>query len=183
MTSVSDSWRRIEAWLAHNSPQVLAALRPPAAQEQIAHLESATGLKLSQDVRQSFLIHDGSSDFGLISGNELLSLQHAAGEWEFWVDFVESGQADGWATEPDAGVREGWFRRGWLPLTYDGAGDHACLDLDPGEGGQPGQIIEFWHDADDRKIVAPSFGAWLCQFADELERGAYNVNSNGWLEP
>lgn len=181
MTSISvlHSWNRIHAWLALNAPQVLASLSSGATEAQIAALEARIGARLPDDARLSFAIHDGSGGKGLIDGNELLSLEHAAGEWEFWVDFVQSGQAGDFQAEPGAGVRGGWFREGWIPLSYDGAGDHACLDLDPDEGGWRGQIIEFWHDANDRKVVAPSFEAWLSQFADDLERGLYKLGATG----
>lgn len=183
MPSIADTWSRIEAWLAAHSPQVLASLRPSATEEQIAHLEALIGARLPDDARQSFARHDGSGNFGLVNGNELLSLERAAGEWSFWVDFVQGGEADDFLAEPGAGVRPGWFRAGWLPLTYDGAGDHACLDLDPAPHGVRGQIIEFWHDANDRDVVAPSFGVWLAKFAADLEAGAYKVDAKlGWLE-
>lgn len=183
MNSVAQSWNRIETWLAARAPQVLASLRPSASEEQIAFLEALIGARLPDDARQSFARHDGSGDFGLVNGNELLSLEGAHGEWSFWVDFVEGGEAEDFQAEPGAGVRPGWFRAGWIPLTYDGAGNHACLDLDPDVGGSVGQVIEFWHDANDREVVAPSFGAWLSKFADDLEAGAYKVDEKrGWLE-
>lgn len=183
MTSVLASWSRIHAWLAPNVPQVFAALRAGATEEQISALEARIGARLPNDARQSFAIHDGSGDFGLVNTNDLLSLEGAAGEWSLWKSVLDNGDFNGFQAEPGPGVRDGWFRTAWLPLTYDGAGNHACLDLDPAPGGKVGQVIEFWHDANDREVVATSFGAWLSKFADDLEAGAYKVDAkHGWLE-
>jgi cell wall assembly regulator SMI1 len=179
MTSALAAWSRIHAWLARSAPQVLAALPPGASEHQIAALEAKIGARLPQDARESFSIHDGAGDCWFIAGCELLSLQRASAERDFWLDLDERSNFEGWQTEPGAGVRGGWFRALWLPLTYDGAGDYHCLDLDPAQDGHFGQIIEFWHDADDRNAVAPSFAAWLSAFAYDLEAGAYFVNVDG----
>lgn len=118
MNSVQEAWARIEAWLGAHAPQVLARLPGPASEEQIAQFEALIGVRLPEDARQSFALHDGSSGFGLVDGNELLSLERSAGDWEFWVGFVHGGEADDFVAEPGAGVGESWFRVGWIPLTY-----------------------------------------------------------------
>ena len=46
-------------------------------------------------------------------------------------------------------------------MTYDGAGNHHCVDLDPEKSGVPGQVITMWHDDDERAVVAGSFYAFL----------------------
>ncbi|WP_353931825.1 SMI1/KNR4 family protein [Okeanomitos corallinicola TIOX110] len=66
----------------------------------------------------------------------------------------------------------------WIPLTYDGGGNHCCLDLDPAEGGNLGQIITMWHDDGVRAIIAPIFRAWLQQYADNLGSGDYGFEED-----
>ena len=60
---------------------------------------------------------------------------------------------------------ERWWRRGWIPFLSNGGGDHLCLDIEGQDGGQPGQIIAFWHDWEDRSVEWPTFDAWLEQLA------------------
>ncbi|MEA5478111.1 SMI1/KNR4 family protein [Pseudanabaena galeata UHCC 0370] len=86
----------------------------------------------------------------------------------------EDGQDQG--CEPDLGVFNVWWSSKWIPLTYDGCGNHDCLDLAPAEGGNIGQIISMWHDDPERKILAPSFRDWLQNYAEELEYSLLKSN-------
>ncbi|SKW39609.1 Uncharacterised protein [Mycobacteroides abscessus subsp. abscessus] len=42
------------------------------------------------------------------------------------------------------------------------------------EGGIPGQIIDFCHDAEFRDILYPSFSAWLEMLVASTERGMWS---------
>jgi cell wall assembly regulator SMI1 len=108
---VAESWRRIEAWLDEHLPGARATLRPGVSEADLAHFEGAIGHPLPDDVRQSWLIHDGQCPFpdeldsaiftggrlgapGLIFGQELnplvcrdslsLSGTSALAEWAGW---------------------------------------------------------------------------------------------------
>ncbi len=69
-----------------------------------------------------------------------------------------------------------WWNPKWIPITYDGAGNQDCLDLDPDINGNYGQIITLWHDCDDRELVAVNFRSWLEKIAEDLESGVYIYN-------
>jgi hypothetical protein len=58
---VAESWRRIEAWLAEHLPDVKASLRPGISKDDLAKFEDETGLRLPDDVRESWEIHDGQA--------------------------------------------------------------------------------------------------------------------------
>lgn len=182
---IKATWDRIHTWLAKNAPVVRASLRPPATRQQIQDAEKALGVRFPDEVRQCYLIHDGQDPDhrgyppAFLHGWEWLRLERIVDEYNVWKDLVEGGDFEDAASEPDIGVSEQWYDLGWIPLTYSGAGDHHCLDLAPGPGGQVGQIIEMWHDMAARPIVAASFDAWLKEFADELEAGAYHVTESG----
>jgi cell wall assembly regulator SMI1 len=47
------------------------------------------------------------------------------------------------------------------------------VDYDPAEGGTIGQIILWASDPPYVKVIAPSYRAWLEQFATDLEAGKY----------
>jgi cell wall assembly regulator SMI1 len=59
-----------------------------------------------------------------------------------------------------------------IPITANGGGDGFCLDLDPGEKGLQGQVIEFIHDSGSRKLEAPSFRSWFVQLVNGVEDGS-----------
>jgi cell wall assembly regulator SMI1 len=119
-------------------------------------------------------LHNGQSGGPwLIWGLELLSLERLRDEWGAWKGLLDQGAFRTFRSDTDGRTVDDWWHPCWLPLTYDGGGNHHCLDLHPGPKGQFGQIIAMWHDDSPRPVVAPSFRAWLVAFADALEAGEY----------
>ncbi|KGF73841.1 hypothetical protein DO97_10665 [Neosynechococcus sphagnicola sy1] len=178
---MQEIWARIESWLAANAPQLLDTLQPGASETQIKAVEAVLGIQFPKEVRASYRIHNGQSayDYGLLDGHELLSLERIQEEWKIWKDLLDGGDFNGEKSDADPGIRSDWWNAQWIPLTYDGAGNHDCLDLNPGEGGNRGQIIEMWHDAPERVIVASSFREWLEQYATGLESGEFIFSEEG----
>jgi cell wall assembly regulator SMI1 len=56
---VAESWRRIEAWLDEHLPAVKSSLRPGVSKRDLNKFEKAFERPLPEDVRESWLIHDG----------------------------------------------------------------------------------------------------------------------------
>jgi cell wall assembly regulator SMI1 len=169
-------WSRIEAWLCAHAPAIAVALNPPARAEDIEATERFFGVTFPDDVRSSYLRHDGQTydSPGLLEGWEWLSLGRIRDEWGTWKDLLDHGEFEGIRSDGDrVRVVDDWWNPRWIPVTYSGTGDHHCLDFAPGPGGTPGQIIMMWHDDGARPVVAPGFGAWLARFADELEAGEF----------
>jgi len=165
-------WRRIEAWLAANAAPVAAGLNPPAPAGELADTERLLGVRFPEDVRASYLRHDGQAPDSpwMVDGWEWLSLERIRNEWKVWKELLDGGDFAEIESDADGlAVRTDWWNPAWIPLTYSGSGDHHCLDLAPGPRGTPGQIIEMWHDEGSRPVVADSFRAWLMDFADALE--------------
>lgn len=180
---MQEIWLRIEAWLRTNAPEHLDILASGASDVQISELEALLSIQLPEDIKSSYRIHNGqtSYDYGLINGCEFLSLERIKDEWQIWKGLLDSGtfqDEDGQdqGCEPDLGVCNVWWSSKWIPLTYDGCGNHDCLDLAPAEGGNIGQIISMWHDAPERKILASSFRDWLQNYAEELEHSSLKSN-------
>lgn len=177
---MQEIWHRIEQWLAIHAPTVLADLQPGASEQAIAQAEKLLEITFPEDVKTSFRLHNGqtSNSPWMLDGWEFLSLDRICDEWSVWKDLHDSGDfADILSTSSDP-IRSDWWNPAWIPLTYDGAGNHHCLDLAPTAGGQIGQIISMWHDADERTLIAPSFRAWLNQFANDLEADIYILSPN-----
>lgn len=169
-------WQRIETWLAASAPEILAGLNPGATEQAIADAEAYLGVRFPDDVRAIYRRHDGQAFDSpwLLYGWEWLSLERMRDEWRVWKDLLDDGEfADAQSDGDGETVRTNWWHPGWIPLTYDGAGDHHCIDLAPGPRGRAGQIIEMWHDEPARRVVASNVGEWLSRFADALENGDY----------
>ncbi len=172
---MKEIWQRIEVWLSENAPEVLGTLQQGATNEQIAELEQGIGVQLPEDVRESFRIHNGQIDysFGFIHAVELLSLTRVWQEWSVWKELRDNGTFETFTSEPQQEIKGDWWNECWIPLTYDGSGNHHCLDMAPTAAGTPGQIITMWHDSGDREVVAGSYRIWLENFAADLENGVY----------
>ncbi|MDV2991669.1 MAG: hypothetical protein N4J56_001323 [Chroococcidiopsis sp. SAG 2025] len=170
---MEEIWQRIDSWLQANTPHIFETLQSGASEAQIAELEAILSIKLPEDVKASYRIHNGQSIYkeGLFEGREFLSLERIREEWEVWKDLLDAGEFEGYESDPDVGIRNNWWNDKWIPITYDGAGNHDCLDLDPADGETVGQIITMYHDSGDREIVSSSLRAWLQKYADGLESG------------
>lgn len=110
---VAESWRRIEASLDDHLPILKRTLRPGIAKKDLAKFERLVGRQLPDDVRESWMIHDGQRRIehlggddpmqleGLFFGNDLMPLlddedclpsQPSFGQWEFWAEMVDEAE-------------------------------------------------------------------------------------------
>jgi cell wall assembly regulator SMI1 len=179
-------WNRLEAWLAIHLPEILPDLNSPASDTDISELEGIIGKKLPQDFVDSLKIHNGQTDNfrSLFPSGLLLSTSEIASQWAIWKDLLDGGDFEGCESEPsDARVRNDWWNSGWIPITYDGGGNHDCLDLNPASGGSVGQIISMWHDMPYRELQAENFYTWLEQHVSALESGelSYSTSESCWI--
>ena len=62
-------------------------------------------------------------------------------------------------------MQQKWWIAEWIPVTYDGSGNHHIIDCAPGKGGAHGQIVDFWHDAPERTVVGKNLLQWLAEVA------------------
>ncbi|MFC5652714.1 SMI1/KNR4 family protein [Paenibacillus solisilvae] len=156
-------WDRMEQWLQKQAPDVLADLLPGASELEIAELEAAIGFTLPADLRESLHIHNGQSGDAqwLIAGWELLSAERILEEWRIWKDLYDKSIFADFDADVQTGIVSTWWQPAWIPLTYDGAGNHHCLDLFPADSGTSGQIISMWHDGAERRILAGSYRQWF----------------------
>ncbi len=172
---LQDLWTRLKSWFAVHAPDRLETLAPGATDKQIAETETRLSLRFPADFKASYRIHNGQLDIqqDLMDGREFLSLQRIEEEWNVWKGLLDSGEIADFESEPVGPIRIGWWNEKWIPITHDGGGNHDCLDLAPAEGGNVGQIIDFWHDDATREIKAPSFGDWFAAFVEGCENGSY----------
>lgn len=172
---MQDLWNRLTQWLQVNAPQLLGELNPGASDAELANLSATIGAELPVDFLAFYCIHNGQRRDAatLFAGEELLSVARMLEEWNVWHGLLVGGDFAGSHSEPAAGVRADWWNARWLPLTYDGSGNHYCLDLDPAEGGTYGQVIRMWHDDTERPLAARSLREWLTRYVERLEAGDY----------
>jgi len=175
-------WNKLENLLAFYSPALCAALKPPATEAEIRTAEQALQIKFPKILRDSFLIHNGTGREGpyLLEGFALLSLDEIVSEWKINQGAYEDQDNQ----EVDPEVQAKWWHSAWIPLSYDGAGNHHCLDLAPSAEGSSGQILSFWHDAPERRVLAKNFKEFIAGFVKALQIGLYTYSeTEGQLLP
>lgn len=174
-----NNWKRIELWLEANAPEIHKSLNDGIGLTELAKLERIAKKELPDDFVNFYSIHDGQEPDAdwLLDGEEFLSANRIVEEYKIWKDLLDNGDftenGKPVTSEPEAGIKNNWWNPLWIPFTYNGSGDHLCLDLDPAEGGTYGQIIRMWHDDPERTIEAKSISEWIERFATGLENGTY----------
>lgn len=176
-------WIRFENYLQKNAPHLLLLINSGATQADIDRLESLINKKLPEDFVSFYKIHNGQDEEkgreGLIDSEELLPVDAIIDQWQCWKDLLYDGTFEGITSEPDLGVKNDWWNPLWIPFTYDGSGNHICVDLDPTPNGNFGQIIRMWHDAGDRIVYASSFREYISDYITGLETGKF-VYAKNW---
>ncbi|MFI0454357.1 TPR end-of-group domain-containing protein [Actinomadura sp. 6N118] len=161
-------------------------LPPPAEdrEEEFADL----GHSLPADLRALYEVADGDGDAGLIdNGYEWfsasdLSFLHMGGD-HYWMDGVLPDTRP-WSTILDPGppwsVRRSLDRAGWIPFADAGNNDYLAVDMDPGPGGRPGQVIRIGLRRSHPAYVADSVTSLLRRHVEALDRGDW-VHEDGDL--
>jgi cell wall assembly regulator SMI1 len=178
---VTAAWARIDAWLGRNAPDILDTLEPGATEKMIQDFEQRTGLKLPPDLRASYRRHDGADESDLFPalerdemGYSLLTLSQAFRDWRLHAKRNKGGPGNAPDDfDCDRGVRREYWNDGWIPVATNGGGDYHCVDLGPAPGGTAGQVIEWRHETNERRLVARSWARWLKDVADGLEDGTF----------
>jgi len=191
---VRDVWKRIEAAMRAMALDRFLPLPAGAPADTIAAVEERLGFRLPTEVRESYAVHDGTGGahgdgadilphaaFGLI-GVPMLSLDEALQTWEMWMGWRDGGSFDDSRARPQGPVRAEWWSPRWFPVTWDGGGDHLCIDMDPAPGGVVGQVIYVGHEVGPMGVVVTSWRAFLEGFASDLEAGHLRFNEHGELD-
>jgi cell wall assembly regulator SMI1 len=155
-TMIESLWKRIHDWLDANAPAGYGDLRPGATENAISAAEQAMGIKLPDDMKGSYRIHDGQgNEPGLIGGEGwcLLRLGEMVEIWRRWCQF-----------NPENARR--------VPVAWGGTNDYVFLDLRP-EVGESGCMMVQRSDSTDADPLAPSYSAWLVDYVDRLEAGEF----------
>jgi internalin A len=201
--SVQPVWSRLEAVFQERYPTLFASLNPPATVEQLDAFEKATLISLPEDVRSSYLLHDGCKGIGgfnegdgplLFCGHRWASLNEALDRWQYWYDiapyddllddsaYFYTEADDYWAAEAIRPWAQG-FPRCWFPIGHRGKDHNSAwfIDMLPGPKGRPGQLITMSMGMSSL-VAADSFSAYLHALADSLEKGEveHSDKGSGW---
>lgn len=166
---------RLNEWHVAHRPDLLAELAPPAKPADIAALAKRVGAEIPAELVALWSWHDGRAEDsygGFQYNRHLMPIAEVIDTMNTMDELLDAGEFE----EPF------WWNKRWLPFLANGGGDNICVDFAGCFGGKPGQVIEFWHDDDDRTIIYPDVATWLRCFVETLEAGLWH-DDEGDLHP
>jgi len=165
--------QQFENWLQQHCPDYVARLQVGVEKDFWPGLEKSLGVTLPNDFKAFYQWRNGDamqhgqyersgfwfpynwmSRSSVINGRDLLNELLDNGEFEL----------------------ENWWNPLWVPF-FEFNNNYLCMDLDGCWTGQVGQVIEFWHEDRDRRILAPSFQQWFEALVVGLEQGRLVYNA------
>lgn len=178
MQSANEIWVSIKASLFEKNCLDEMQLRPGASESELIGLEAKLGVVLPDLLKQMLMIHDGQDGFGLLFGNQMLSIAEILRQWQGWREIEADGMNEDCAefmeASPPGVVKPMYSNARWIPLTHDGGGNHMGLDFDPDAGGAEGQMISFGADEDTKYLLARTFDDFVAKALEWIQQSRWN---------
>jgi cell wall assembly regulator SMI1 len=152
--------QQLDRGLSRDRPTYYGHLQPGATAADLAAFETRFDLQLPADFKTLYTWRNGQPNARSESlhDNWMFAAIDDIADTKAMLDEMIDVDFD----DPQ------WWRRGWVPFLSNGGGDWLCLDLTAESGGQPGQLLIFWHDDGDRSLEYASLGAWLQNLVESM---------------
>jgi cell wall assembly regulator SMI1 len=181
---VTESWNKIERWLAAHAPRILTeSLSPGASEAELTALATAVGRPLPEDYQALYRRHNGlredADNWGsLWYGMSLLPLAEVLDGYTYQVQQQLTSPLRRAAPTVRAAALQNPY---WLRLGFDGSHGWLLVDLDPTTAGTYGQVLYLYEVEELAFPVASSVAELLATFAHDLTQGLYTLDE-GALE-
>jgi cell wall assembly regulator SMI1 len=182
MKDISAALNRINLWLTSSGGEF--AFNGGASSGEISELETEIGLSLPDDLKHYLSIYDGEAHIsdGIIGNWKLLGHRLISKCFYQQNALLRDGNFGDNTNKSTPYVKGYWWNPKWIPIVSSESGHYHCIDLDPNNEGELGQIILFLHDGDSRFLIARTLSEWFLKIADDLDKGKYKlVDDNGYL--
>ncbi len=176
-------WDRIKARLTALNPDVSNSFNPPVtnpgALETLVPTSQTDfyawyGIADGQDSGQTFVDHWVMLPINEILDRYRLMNEEIAQEWKSQGLDLGEGESIG-PVKPRL-----WSER-WIPFAEKGM-DYLCLDLDPDEGGEVGQVIHYRREPEPVEWVSESLRAFMSSVAERLEGSDVKLDRQRQIE-
>jgi len=154
-------WDWIETWVRKNAPEAMKNWHQGASAQEIQQVEGTLGITFPEDVKTSWMIHDGTR-LAFADSWRFLRMQQIMEEHQ---------QNKTWPCWPAT----------WVAFASNDCGDYLCIVIDPTQDEQSGQVMHCMHDAENSP-VASAFHVLMSYFVNDLLDGEYWVNPSGEFE-
>lgn len=131
-----------------------------ASEETIDNFSSDLELDLPSDFREIYQLANGQKDksTAYFFGMAFLSIDEIKIAMSNEIKLIDelSGEDDMCSSFPEGYINCKYASRKWVPIFHAGNGGYVGIDLDPGEKGKAGQIINFGINDEDKFVLAES---------------------------
>ena len=158
---MDETIQKLDRYLATLRPQYYLKLNEPLDDSQMDKLEDHYKIEIPKNLRLLYKWKNGQDAkcFEAFVNNSMFTPLHQA-----LYDASELTSMIGYDFEI-----ENWWNGKWIPILQNGGGDNICYDVGGLFTGQQGQLIEFWHEGNDRNVIAPTLKEFLCKLIDYYE--------------
>lgn len=132
--------------------------KPGVSIDTIKEFEKNVGVTFPQELIEYFSVCDRPM-IVLCAPWTLMQFSFVTSGWETQKELAKMYPHD---TES--------YNLAWIPLLDSGGGDYHCVDLS-GEGGAVGQIVSYFHDKDERHVLASSITDYFEKILNEIHAG------------
>jgi cell wall assembly regulator SMI1 len=174
---MNETWNGIERWLSVNAPRKV--LPAGASEADLRALENGLQSRFPDELRESYLIHNGSANHSIFLNYYLMSVDQILQITLMNRAALQEGVYDRWPIHPSKLIKPVRWSSGWITILDDGTGNHVCLDLDPAANGTYGQIITVEKIEGPLHVLGNSFRSWVTTLAADLEAGKYALSPGG----
>ncbi|ASO22664.1 cell wall assembly regulator SMI1 [Actinoalloteichus hoggarensis] len=182
---VLTQWNRILQWSARYAPGTHAQLADGASGADIDAAEREFGFEVNPELRSWWSVCGGTRE--LRFAEVFPPFYTPCGPAESARSWLVSKQVwrESWE-QPDAGRLAGSRAHGYhprfVPIAFDGMGDHLVVDLRPGP--LRGAVAEWDHElCHVEEPRWPSLAALFADVAEALETGSVIDHSRAWVDP
>lgn len=186
MTTITQNFKKLKEWFQNNYVEALDALNPPATEKQLQELKDVLGFDIPDELKELLRCHNGQKKRTewFFEFQEFSPIERIISEYTSLKEMNNAGDFKKLTIETSKEIQSNtWWHNNWIPFTYDGAGNFYCIDTSPTPTGKYGQIITFYHDSNDRDVLANSLTEWFNNLVNDYLNGKYFFDEkNGLLK-
>ncbi len=172
----------LDRWLEEHAPHLARSFADPVPSAVLSETEARLGRALPFVRRHDGQrlvpgdVHGTGTLAPIFQAFELLSVGYADSEWRSMREWGRIGRP----IEAHGPVQPFERHDAWWPFTMvHGSSVHHCIDLEPGAGGDMGQVIVVGKDDDRRVVLSPSFGAFIERLVARLDDSVVEISAGG----
>ncbi len=200
--TLKEEWLKYTSWLKDLNPQQFSLLNLGADDSHIEILKHHFPFELPEELLQLYKLTNGQKDFpyqgSVFLAMTFLDIPNLIGHYDIWKELstqeLNPGetfgdyynyQKEGGNSTPEKAIKIKYINLKWIPIFYDGGGNHIGLDLDPDQYGTYGQVINFGRDQRQKFVMANSLSQFFALINKQIAAGkveAVLASANGFGE-